>query len=340
MATAKKLPSGQYRVLIYIGKYNNGKRKYKSFTAGTKKEAEYLASEYLMANKAKNEPLSITLGEAYDKYIDSKEYILSPSTVREYKRARRADFNKLMNLPLRDLTNDVVQSAVNESALTHSWKTIRNACGLLSSVLKVYYPDFRLDIATPKKTKNEIYIPTDEQVKTILTEVRGTEMEVPVLLSAFGSLRRSEICALDILDGCTIHVNKAMVQNEYKEWVIKQPKTLSGDRYVVLPEFVVDILNKNRLPNGRFTELVPEQITKKFAIALKHVGIPRFKFHALRHYNASIMLAMGVPDKYAAARGGWGSTEVMKQIYQHLIDDKKIEVDQMLNAHFEKLISK
>ncbi len=210
----------------------------------------------------------------------------------------------------------------------------------MSSVLKVYYPDFRLDIATPKKTKNEIYIPTDEQVKTILTEVRGTEMEVPVLLSAFGSLRRSEICALDILDGCTIHVNKAMVQNEYKEWVIKQPKTLSGDRYVVLPEFVVDILNKNRLPNGRFTELVPEQITKKFAIALKHVGIPRFKFHALRHYNASIMLAMGVPDKYAAARGGWGSTEVMKQIYQHLIDDKKIEVDQMLNAHFEKLISK
>ena len=119
MATAKKLPSGKYRALVYIGTFN-GKRKYKSFTAPTKKEAEYLAAEYKMSNKTKNEPLSITLGEAYDKYIDSKEYILSPSTVREYKRARRTDFNKLMNLPLRDLTNDVVQSAVNESALTHS----------------------------------------------------------------------------------------------------------------------------------------------------------------------------------------------------------------------------
>ena len=39
MATAKKLPSGAYRCLIYIGD-ENGKRKYKSFTAKTKKEAE------------------------------------------------------------------------------------------------------------------------------------------------------------------------------------------------------------------------------------------------------------------------------------------------------------
>ncbi len=46
MATAKKLPSGSYRVQLYIGKDANGKRQYKSFTADTKKEAEYLAAKY------------------------------------------------------------------------------------------------------------------------------------------------------------------------------------------------------------------------------------------------------------------------------------------------------
>ena len=46
MATAKKLPSGKYRCLIYIG-MENEKRKYKSFTANTKKEAEFLATQYL-----------------------------------------------------------------------------------------------------------------------------------------------------------------------------------------------------------------------------------------------------------------------------------------------------
>ena len=47
MATAKVLPSGAYRVRVFAGK-ENGKSIYKSFTAPTKKEAEYLATQYLM----------------------------------------------------------------------------------------------------------------------------------------------------------------------------------------------------------------------------------------------------------------------------------------------------
>ena len=42
MASAKKLPSGSWRVNLYIGKTPDGKRQYKSFTADTKKEAEFL----------------------------------------------------------------------------------------------------------------------------------------------------------------------------------------------------------------------------------------------------------------------------------------------------------
>ena len=48
MATAKKLPSGKWRCLAYIGKDENGKRQYKSFTADSKKEAEFLAASYLL----------------------------------------------------------------------------------------------------------------------------------------------------------------------------------------------------------------------------------------------------------------------------------------------------
>lgn len=336
MATAKKLPSGNWRVRAYIGDVN-GKPKYKSFTASTKKEAEYKAAEYMLSNKHKNEPLSITLGDAYDRYIESKDAILSPSTVREYRRARSRDFQSLMCEKVCNITNEMIQSEVNKEAKSHSWKTVKDKCGLLSAVLKSQNPDFRLNVSTPKKKKNEIYIPTDEHIKLILDKVKGTEMEVPILLAAFGSLRRSEICALDLIEGDTIHVNKALVLNEYREFVLKSPKTYSGDRYIVIPHFVTEILNRERLPNGRFTNLNPNQITKRFSIILKELGIPHFKFHALRHYNASVMLAMGVPDKYAAARGGWGSTEVMRQIYQHLIDEKKVEVDNLINGHFEKI---
>ena len=52
MASARKLPSGSYRVNLFVG-MENGKRKYKSFTAPTKKEAELLAAQYNLYRKEK-----------------------------------------------------------------------------------------------------------------------------------------------------------------------------------------------------------------------------------------------------------------------------------------------
>ena len=79
MAKAKKLPSGNWRVLVYAGK-ENGKNKYKSFTAPTKKEAEFQAAQYAMERKER-ENGAMTVQEAIDRYIDAKEGVLSPSTV-------------------------------------------------------------------------------------------------------------------------------------------------------------------------------------------------------------------------------------------------------------------
>lgn len=45
-AKAKKLPSGSYRTQLFIGLDENGKRKYKSFTAPTAEESEAMAAEY------------------------------------------------------------------------------------------------------------------------------------------------------------------------------------------------------------------------------------------------------------------------------------------------------
>ena len=53
MAKAKKLPSGKWRALVYDYTDSNGKRKYQSFTAETKKEAEFLAADYSLNKKMK-----------------------------------------------------------------------------------------------------------------------------------------------------------------------------------------------------------------------------------------------------------------------------------------------
>ena len=69
MATAKRLSSGSWRCLAFIG-MEDGKRKYKSFTAPTKKEAEFLASQYLMEQDVKKKQKSEDLFcNALSKYI-------------------------------------------------------------------------------------------------------------------------------------------------------------------------------------------------------------------------------------------------------------------------------
>lgn len=57
------------------------------------------------------------------------------------------------------------------------------------------------------------------------------------------------------------------------------------------------------------------------------------RFHDLRHYNASIILALGVPDKYAMERMGHSTTDMLKKVYQHVMTEKRKEVSDVVNAH-------
>lgn len=337
MAKAKKLPSGSWRVRVYDGKGADGKDRYKSFTAQTKKQAEYLAAEYLAGKRSPTSPDERTLAEAYARYIEIKRNTLSPSTVREYTRAAKHDFPELMPLSLSQLTQEAVQSAVNVMSATHSPKSVRNAHGLLSAVLRMFAPEIRLNTRMPQSRKADIYVPTEIEVENLVRSLRGSEMEKAVLLAAFGSLRRSECCALLISDieGDIVHVNKAMVLDQEKKWVIKQPKSKAGYRDVKMPPFVIERLI-SRSGSGRIVELAPVTVTDYFIDARRKFHLPHFRFHDLRHYQASILHAMGVPDKYIMERGGWSTDSTLKNIYQHTMSDKRKQVEDEIIKRFEE----
>ena len=85
MAVPKKLPSGNWNVRVF-SHMENGRPKYVSFTAPTKAEANRLASEF-MCEKKDLKSGDMTIKKAISEYIRVKENVLSPSTIREYKRA-------------------------------------------------------------------------------------------------------------------------------------------------------------------------------------------------------------------------------------------------------------
>ena len=61
-------------------------------------------------------------------------------------------------------------------------------------------------------------------------------------------------------------------------------------------------------------------------------------FHELRHLNASVMLMLGVPDKYAMERGGWSTDHVLKTVYQQTFSDERKRVDSMIDDYFDGII--
>ncbi len=59
-----------------------------------------------------------------------------------------------------------------------------------------------------------------------------------------------------------------------------------------------------------------------------------YNMHRLRHYHASIMLALGVPDKYAAEQLGHSDTRITRDVYQHSIQALKAEIAQQIAVFY------
>ncbi len=337
MAKAKKLPSGSWRCQVYDYTDAAGKRHYKSFTADTRKNAEYQAAEYALNKKDKPKLPEYSLKTAIENYCNLKSNVLSPATLREYRRMKEGYFKNLADIPVKDICSENVQMWVNDFAMDHSPKTVRNAYGLISTVIDAFAPDIRLRVTLPQKIQADLYVPSDDDIRAILAYFRDNDkdMELAVYLAAFGTLRRSEVCALTAEDvnGNVISVNKAVVDKGSNEWVIKTTKTVSSNRLVELPEFVVQ-----KFPDhGNIVNLTPDKVTGRFEAALNTLNIKKFRFHDLRHYAASIMHAIGVPDQYIMQRGGWSSDKTLKNIYRGTIEDYTRKYTDMTLAHFDTM---
>ena len=339
MAKAKKLKSGNWRVLVYEYTDENKKRHYKSFTAPTKKEAEYLAAEYALNRKCETYE-DISLQEAFERYISSKSAVLSPSTIVGYEKIKRNYFKMLMPMKLSKITSKHIQIAINELSADLSPKSVRNAHGLLHSVIKTYRSNFEFNTTLPQKIKPDYIIPTTDEINKLL-DVADDRVRVPILLASNGGLRRSEICALTVDDftDLGVNVNKAAVYDKNKNTVIKTTKTTAGTRFVPLPRFVIDEARK-----WEHFGCSPATLHGWFDRTKKKTDLPHFSFHKLRHYFASELHAKGVPDKYIAEIGGWETVNVLQKIYQHTLRDKQEEmghkVINIFNSNFEKCNTK
>lgn len=339
MAKATKTKSGRWRCKAYYtdihGKYTN-----KSFTADTKKEAEYQALEFKMQLKRKKKPENVVLGELVDRYIENRTNILSPSTIAGYRKIRKNAFPLVMDTRAGFITTQMYQTAINDYAQGRSPKTISEAHRLVLRVMKANGIDIdEEEILIPQMIKTEIEVPTTEEVKLMLEKAEEKGIFLQVALAARMGLRKSEIFALTWGDidtkKNTININKAKVKDEFGMYVVKPPKTKYSNRELSMPKMIIEALPPRDNNNEEVFKISVDASDSRYKRLMAKLNL-KYRFHALRHYYASILLQEGVPNKYAMEMMGHATDNMLKKVYQHTFKEARKEFDNKIEHYFEK----
>jgi integrase len=216
------------------------------------------------------------------------------------------------------------------------------------------------DVKGPRVTPYRAAIFTLAQARAFLRAIRGDEWEALYLVSTFAGPRQGETLALlrdEIdFDRCLVTFGHTL------DWirvdddrptvpVIEENKTSSSHRSVHLPPYVMERLQAHltaeelrrcelgetwtdyglvftrprRHGGGDGYPLRAASIDRRFHRLLAEHGLPRLRWHDLRHSAASIMLALGMNLHDVQKTLGWSSLEMLSKRYGHLVPELAAE---------------
>lgn len=325
----EKLSSGSYRIKKMI----NGQVFRATFNhVPTESEITVKVAEFI----SKSSPVKGgAFGLCLASYVRSKDNVLSPSTIVYYKQSGRVLPEWFLNKDISEITQIDIQTVINDYAKDHAPKTVKNINGVISAVMKMYRPNFIYHISLPLNKPYVPQLPSRDDVAKILEAAEGTEYHIAFQLGILG-LRRGEIIALEMtdLDGdvLTIDKSKALsVDGSYK--VKNTPKTVSSIRSIRLPDKLVEEIQHQ----GYIFRGYPNTICKNLHRIQDKLGIPRCRFHDLRHYFVSYAHYIGWSDADIIAWVGHKTDYITKRTYRHAMaqsDEKKKLADSILGDFF------
>ena len=342
MANAKQLPSGSWRVRVY----DKESKKYLSFTSNLpgkagKNEAEFLAKEWQAGHKKNTVSTQKTVYQLVKEYIESKEALLSPSSIRGYYIILNNSLGDLAEQKVKLLTEKDLQFWVSQNALRYAPKSVKSQYGLVTAALR--QERIQLDygsVLLPKIPKSKRRIPNEKEIAVILHMVEGTTVELPVTIAVCLGLRQSEIAGLkwSDYDGEYFYIHAAVVPDKNNKYIYKEgTKSEASTRLLEVDGILKERLDRAERTSEFISPMLPSSVLRKFDKLCDRNGLPHFTMHEQRHGNASMMLAKGVPDKYAMKRLGQSSPNMVKDIYQHLYKNKEKEVADTVSKAFNEI---
>ena len=335
----RKLPSGTWFAQMTV----HGERV--SVSAASESEY-YVKARAIKAGlvEAAKAPERITLKAACEKYIEQSRGRLRPSVVQGYESIVANSFQKLMSTRLDLITDRMCQAAVDEECKGKSAKgkpyapkTIANRWLFIASVLHEYAPSVNTAVRLPEVKQQPVQILTPAEV---YAAVKGTEIELPVLLSMWLSFSMSELRGLTkskSINNGQISVVETVVDIKGKPVRDSGGKEEKRTRTLDLPPYLATLIDQ--VEGDVIVPFTAQTLSKRFYAMLRKAGLPHMKFHGLRHINASIMSQLQIPDPDANARGGWKTDYVRQRVYTHSFSEGRRTSDRKMDEYFNGIIT-
>lgn len=347
----------KYSVVLFIGFDELGKKKYKWFSGfDTKKAAEkFMAAKIQEIDTgiyvgSKKETLQVFL----QKWMLDKEGQLRKNTVESYQwlinqhiipKIGHIDITKLKPQHLQQFYTEL---RTNEKALSN--RSIQFAHTILHQALDravkwgivARNVAEAVDAPRPEKRKGSIW--TGEQAVYFLqvTEKAEPRYWIGFFLAIMTGMRRGEILGLrwsDLdLEAGYLQVNQTMSLVKGKI-LFQEPKTDRSKRSVALSTETTEALRKHRsqqlrerltlgpqyaehdmvLTRADGSPMSPYTFESAWYRAVERSGLPKIRFHDLRHTHASLLLQQGVHPKIVSERLGHSNISITIDTYSHVL---------------------
>lgn len=332
----------------------NGKQEKKYKTCKTLAEARQTLREHL-ADKVKGAllvPQKITLSQWLEDWLANVVSMNNAeSTMYGYNNIVNKINAELGNIALQELKPMHIQRYYTKQLKDGlSPNTVIKHYNLLYTALKfavrqgIVNENVVEKTTPPKKTKAEISFYTKEQLKQLLSLVKGHRLEIVVALAIYYGLRREEIMGLTWscidLDNRTIRIKEARTMAGSKV-IVKGTKNDSSTRVLYIVDEVKSLLETERIrqtenkkdfgrayvqndyvivwENGK--EYRPNYMSELFSKFVKENGLPPLTLHGLRHSFASLANASGVSLFDASKLLGHSTPATTGNIYTHMYDN-------------------
>ena len=272
------------------------------------------------------------------------------------------------NLTLRELEARHLQMFYSEMLRKVKPNTVIHYHAIIHSALKYAVKTDMLvqnvadKVDRPKKNSFQPVFLSAEEMQKMFEALRGTKLELPVLVAAFYGFRRGEVLGLkwDAIDfeRRTISVIRTVttITLDGKQTEIEQQSAKTKSSLRTLPligsfrEYFLQVkeaqeLNKQICGNCYnyeydgfvFVDELGERmranyLTSAFPKFLESHGLRRMRFHDLRHSCASLLLANGVPLKHIQEWLGHSDFTTTANIYAHLDYKSKITSAQAMET--------